>query len=163
MFIRWPAQADLRNQYMRDGLPRILVVEAGASPPVCNDPLEDWVRPPVGQDDVGARVRTLRSRLDSQQTPVLDSSGTLTFGMHAITVSNLQAELMELLTQHFREVVYRQEFTQRLAKHVERVTRNSLDLHIMRLRRRLSPTGLVIRTAWRRGYVLELDADASGQ
>ncbi|MFB8248418.1 winged helix-turn-helix domain-containing protein [Streptomyces sp. NPDC001046] len=133
------------------------MVEAGARPPVCNDPFEDWVRAPISRDDLDARVRALQNRLDSRQIPTLDSAGTLTFGAHSITVSNVQTELMELLIEHFGEVVYRHELAQRLAERVQRPTRNSLDLHIMRLRRRLSPTDLVIRTAWGRGYALEVE------
>ncbi len=158
MFVRWPAQIDLRNRCKRDGVPRLLVVEAGARPPVCNDPFEDWVRAPISRDDLDARVRALQNRLDSRQIPTLDSAGTLSFGPHSITISNVQTELMELLIEHFGEVVYRHELAQRLAERVQRPTRNSLDLHIMRLRRRLSPTGLVIRTAWGRGYALDTEA-----
>jgi DNA-binding response OmpR family regulator len=134
------------------------VVEAGARPPVCNDPFEDWVRAPISRDDLDARVRALQNRLDSRQIPTLDSAGTLIFGSHSITVSNVQTELMELLIEHFGEVVYRHELAQRLAERVQRPTRNSLDLHIMRLRRRLASTDLVIRTAWGRGYALEVEA-----
>ncbi|MCP3820205.1 winged helix-turn-helix domain-containing protein [Streptomyces sp. A3M-1-3] len=99
----------------------------------------------------------MQNRLDSRQVPTLDSAGTLSFGQQSITISNAQTELMELLIEHFGEVVYRHELAQRLAERVPMpmVTRNSLDLHIMRLRRRLSPMDLVIRTAWGRGYVLE--------
>ena len=140
MFVRWPAQTDLRNRCKREGVPRLLVVEAGARPPVCNDPFEDWVRAPIARADLDARVRALQNRLDHRQTPTLDSAGTLTFGPYSITVSNVQTELMELFVEHFREVVYRHELTQRLAERVPKPTRNSLDLHIMRLRRRLSPT-----------------------
>ncbi|CAM5543987.1 hypothetical protein Sdia_48000 [Streptomyces diastaticus subsp. diastaticus] len=139
-------------------MPRLLVVEAGARPPVCNDPFEDWVRAPISRDDLDARVRALQNRLDSRQTPTLDSAGTLTFGSHSITVSSVQTELMELLIEHFGEVVYRHELSQRLAERVQRPTRNSLDLHIMRLRRRLTPTDLVIRTAWGRGYALDIES-----
>ena len=36
-------------------------------------------------------------------------------------------------------------------------SRNALDLHIKRLRRRIQPLGLSIRTAWGRGYILEAE------
>jgi DNA-binding response OmpR family regulator len=159
MFVRWPAQIDLRNRAKRDGIPRLLVVEGRAQPPVCNDPIEDWVRPPISRDDLDARVRALKNRLDSRRVPTLDPAGTLSFGANSITISSAQTELMEVFVEQFGEVVYRSELAQRLAERVPKPTRNSLDLHIMRLRRRLSPLGLVIRTAWGRGYLLELAAD----
>jgi len=155
IFVRWPVRADLRNQCRREGKPRLLVVEGDAQPPVCADPLEDWVRSPISRDDLAVRVKTLKKRLESQLAPKLDSAGTLCFGTYTITVSRTQAELMDLLIEHFGEVVYRNELEQRLAELVTTPTRNSLDLHIMRLRRRLAPIELFIRTAWGRGYVLQ--------
>ncbi|MFH8616442.1 helix-turn-helix domain-containing protein [Streptomyces sp. NPDC017979] len=155
MFVRWPAQMDLRSRCRREGVPRLLVVEGGARPPVCIDPFEDWVRAPISKDDLEARVRALQNRLNSRRVPTLDAAGTLSFGGHSITVSNAQSELMDLLIERFGEVVYRGEFVHRLAERVPTVTRNSLDLHIMRLRRRLLPIDLSIRTVWGRGYLLE--------
>lgn len=159
VFVRWPAQIDLRNRARLCGIPRLLVVEAGAKPPVCDDPIEDWVRAPISRVDLDARVKALRSRLDNRRVPVLDPAGLLTFGANSISVSTAQADLMELFIEQFGEVVYRSELTQCLAERAPKPTRNLLDLHIMRLRRRLSPLGLVIRTAWGRGYLLELAAD----
>jgi DNA-binding response OmpR family regulator len=40
--------------------------------------------------------------------------------------------------------------------------RNALDVHVLRLRRRLVPVGLVIRTVRSRGYLLEV-SDARQQ
>ncbi|MGP3691594.1 helix-turn-helix domain-containing protein [Streptomyces sp. IBSNAI002] len=136
-------------------MPRLLVVEAGAQPPISNDPVEDWVRPPVSRDDLEARVTALQSRFDSNRVPTLDSTGTLSFGHHSITVSSTQTELMRLLVDRFGDVVHRSEFVQRFALQALTLNRNALDLHIMRLRRRLLPIELSIRTVWGRGYMLE--------
>ncbi|WP_277347772.1 MULTISPECIES: winged helix-turn-helix domain-containing protein [unclassified Streptomyces] len=155
IFVRWPAQADLRTRCRKEGVPRLLVVEAGAQPPISNDPVEDWVRPPVSRDDLEARVKVLQNRFNSRRVPTIDSTGTLSFGRHSITISTTQTELMRLLIDRFGEVVYRIEFVQRLATRTPTLNRNSLDLHIMRLRRRLLPLDLSIRTVWGRGYMLE--------
>jgi DNA-binding winged helix-turn-helix (wHTH) protein len=155
VFVRWPAQADLRTRCRKEGVPRLLVVEAGAQPPISNDPVEDWVRPPVPRDDLEARVKALQNRFNSRRVPTLDSTGTLSFGPHSITISTTQTELMRLLIDRFGEVVYRIEFVQCLAMRTPTLNRNSLDLHIMRLRRRLLPIELSIRTVWGRGYMLE--------
>lgn len=154
VFVRWPTMADLRNQCKQEGRPCILVVEGGAKAPVCTDPLEDWVRSPISRDDLTARVKALKNRLANRRVPRIDSAGMLCLGAEFITISTTQAGLMELLIEHFGEVVYRDELEQRLAELVPMPTRNSLDLHIMRLRRRLSALELVIQTAWGRGYVL---------
>lgn len=155
-FVRWPAQANLRNHCKREGIPCLLVVEGGAEPPLCSDPREDWVRAPISRTDLEARVAALRHRARSRRTPVLDSTGTLYFDAQWVTISTTQTELMELFVERFESVVSRQELRQRLVKSaLSTPTRNSLDLHIMRLRRRLVPVNLAIRTAWGRGYLLE--------
>lgn len=155
VFLRWPAQADLRTRFQEQGVPRLLVVEGGAQPPISNDPVEDWVRPPVSRHDLEARVKGLQDRFRSRQTPTLDATGTLSYGRHCITISTMQTELMRLLIDRFGKVVYRMEFVQCLAMQTQTLSRNSLDLHIMRLRRRLRPIELSIRTVWGRGYMLE--------
>ncbi|MFZ3561271.1 helix-turn-helix domain-containing protein [Streptomyces sp. BH055] len=136
-------------------MPRLLVIEGGAQPPVSNDPVEDWVRPPVSREDLQARVKALQNRFESRRIPTIDCTGNLCFGRHSITISTTQTELMQLLIDRFGEVVYRVEFMQRLAERTPALNRNSLDLHIMRLRRRLLPIGLSIRTVWGRGYMLD--------
>ncbi|XTZ13629.1 winged helix-turn-helix domain-containing protein [Micromonospora echinospora] len=155
IFVRWPAQVDLRTRCRREKIPRLLVVEGGAEPPVSTDPVEDWVRPPISSDDLNARVQALQNRFDSSRLPTLDPAGTLTFGTHSIIISTTQTEIMKLLIERFGEVVYRKEFVNRLGNHVPALSRNSLDLHIMRLRRRLSRIDLSIRTVWGRGYMLQ--------
>lgn len=158
VFIRWPAQLDLRNRCRMEGTPRLLVVEGGVEPPLSNDPLEDWVRPPVRQDDLHARIKALQNRFNSHRLPILDdASGTLSFGPHSITISSTQMDLMRLLIDRFGEVVYRKELMHCFATRMPGVTRNSLDLHIMRLRRRILPVELSIRTVWGRGYILDRD------
>jgi two-component system, OmpR family, response regulator len=138
----------------------LLVVEGGAQPPISNDPVEDWVRPPVSRDDLEARVKALQHRFDSRRVPTIDSTGTLSFGCHSIVISTTQTELMRLLIERFGKVVYRIELVQCLAMRTPKLSRNSLDLHIMRLRRRLLPIDLSIRTVWGRGYMLENGATA---
>lgn len=155
IFVRWPAQADLRSRCRKEGVPRLLVVEAGAEPPVSTDPVEDWVRPPVSRDDLDARVSALQNRFDDRRLPTLDPAGTLSFGRQSVNISTTQTELMKLLIERFGEVVYRNEFVHHLGPQMSTLTRNSLDLHIMRLRRRLVSIDLSIRTVWGQGYMLE--------
>ncbi len=163
VFIRWPAQQELRTQCQQQNVPRLLVVEAGAQPPVSDEPDEDWVRPPVSRDDLETRVATLRNRFRDRQVPVLDLAGTLTIGERSITVPPMQTGMVQLLVERFGEVVYRNELANCLARPSAAPgqevalapNRNSVDLHIMRLRRRLETVGLSIQTAWGQGYQLE--------
>lgn len=154
-FVRWPAEAGLRSYWKKEGIPCLLVVEGGAQPPVCMDSSEDWVRAPISRSDLEARVKALRYRVYSHRTPILDATGTLYFGDRSLIMSHAQTELMELFVARFGQVVCRRDLETRLAERVPSPTRNSLDLHIMRLRRRLTSINLCIRTAWGRGYLLE--------
>lgn len=155
-FIRWPAQAELRIQYSKEGIPRLLIVEGGATPPVCDDPYEDWVRAPIPRPDLEARVVALRHRLAVHTVPVLDPAGQLSFRGRSITVSTTQTLLLQPFVTRFGAVVDRVELhTILVGRSVCEPTRNSLDLQIMRLRRRVDALGLALDTAWGRGYVLQ--------
>jgi DNA-binding response OmpR family regulator len=154
-FVRWPAEAERRHYWKRRGVPCLLVVEAGAQPPISTDTNEDWIRAPISRTDLEVRVRALRQRNSNLHLPVLDPTGTLSFESRSVILSTTQTELMEPLVKQFGEVVYREELQERLSSRATRPTRNSLDLHILRLRRRLGSIGLIIRTAWGRGYLLD--------
>ncbi|MBX7464522.1 winged helix-turn-helix domain-containing protein [Streptomyces xanthochromogenes] len=140
-------------------MPRILVVEARAEAPVCEDVCEDWVRAPIAAHDLQARVNALSRRYRMNRLPCLDESGVLHFSSRSVTVSPTQTELLELLVPNFREVVPREALRYRLGQVNGSRTRNALDLHMMRTRERIQPLGLSIRTVWGRGYVLESQAD----
>ncbi|MEX2971732.1 helix-turn-helix domain-containing protein [Streptomyces sp. C184] len=122
-------------------------------------PREDWVRAPISRLDLTARVTALKHRAYGRETPALDAAGTLIFGTQSVTISSTHADIMELLVTRFGEVVHRSELMERLVRRTPYPTRNALDLHIMRLRRRLAPVGLAIRTAWGRGYLLETSTE----
>jgi two-component system OmpR family response regulator len=157
-FIRWPAQADLRTRCGQERIPRLLIIEGGATPPVCHDPYEDWVRAPISRPDLEARVATLRNRLADHALPALDPAGQLSFKDRSTTLSATQALLLEPFVERFGEVVGRSELRGILVENSATTpTRNSLDLHVMRLRRRVSELDLVLDTAWGRGYLLRSD------
>ncbi|MFE1199504.1 winged helix-turn-helix domain-containing protein [Streptomyces olivaceoviridis] len=153
--IRWPVEAETRNYCRRAGIPRLLVVEAGNEAPVCVDPTEDWIRASAPRGDVEARIQALAQRAYGQQTPTVDSTGILYFGTDSVAISSTQIGIMEHFVAHYGEVVYRSELEQHVAKATGKISRNALDLQIMRLRRRIVSVGLSIRTVWGRGYILE--------
>lgn len=154
-FVRWPSESLLRNYYKSRGMPCLLVVETGAQAPICTGPNEDWIRVPVSREDVESRVEALQRRMYTQTTPVIDSAGVLHYGERSIALSKVQVHLMDQFIEHYGEVVYRSELVQCLTEIVRSSTRNSLDLHVMRIRRRISPVGLQISTVRGSGYLLE--------
>jgi DNA-binding response OmpR family regulator len=153
--LRWPVQEELREECRTRGVPRILVVEARQNAPVCEDIYEDWVRTPVAPQDLKARADALLQRYLHNHAPLLDGNGVLRFASQSVLLSPMQAELLSLLVSRFGHVVPREALRFRLGQEEAAVTRNALDLHMMRIRQRISPLGLAIRTVWGRGYVLE--------
>ena len=49
--VRWPGEADKREDLTDKGVPRLLLLEDGVMPPATQDCLEDWVRVGSGEGD----------------------------------------------------------------------------------------------------------------
>ncbi|WP_063772656.1 winged helix-turn-helix domain-containing protein [Streptomyces sp. CT34] len=115
---------------------------------------EDWIRLPTRNEDMQARIATLQARNVGHCAPQVEPNGVIRRGSRTVTVSPTEAELVRLLTVNFGEVVPRESLRKRLCQDNRHASRNALDLHIMRIRRRITPLRLEIHTAWGRGYTL---------
>ncbi|WP_245685547.1 helix-turn-helix domain-containing protein [Streptomyces yerevanensis] len=124
---------------------------------------EDWVRAPISREDLRARVAALRARSFPYTRPRVDLNGSLKYRDRLISVSPVESALLEILTAGFRKLSTRNELVECLVEQRACSSRNALDLHIMRIRRRIRPLGLVIRTAWGRGYILEPNDGPAGE
>ena len=161
VLVRWPDEQDRREELRRSGRPRLLLIDDSAPAPVTVDALEDWIRLPADDSDVRARVASLeqRAQASGSPTPTLDDDGVLRVNGRWVALPPVEARLTSALLGRFGAVVSRDA----LAKSGwpdGAPGRNALDVHVLRLRRRLDGVGLVIRTVRSRGYVLELDADS---
>lgn len=155
--VRWPAEFEKREKYHELGVLRLLVVEGGAQAPICTDIREDWIRAPITHSDLIARMQALRAKTVDHCSPRVDRGGIIHYGAQSAAVSPTEADLLELLTFNFGVLVPRETLRDRLSIQPGAASRNALDLHIMRIRRRIAPLGLVIQTAWGRGYVLTVE------
>jgi len=155
--IQWPSEEERLSQLRRDQVPRLVLVPEGMAPPLTADVLEDWIRLPAVDEDVRSRVRVLADRADGAEesrVPELDENGLLRAGGHWVSLPPVEHRLMVVLLDRYRAVVSRDALAR--AGWPEGIPgRNVLDVHIVRLRRRLSPLGLAIRTVRSRGYLLE--------
>lgn len=154
--LRWPHQDDRRQALAARGRPRLLLVAPSDPPPVCDDTLEDWVRMPAPDDDVAARADALRRRVSSAVagTPEIDADGVVRLGRAWVALPPVEARIMGALVSRFETVVHRSQLA--VAGWPDGAPgRNALDVHVLRLRRRVAPLGLVIRTIRSRGYLLE--------
>lgn len=157
--VRWPGERREREELARLGRARLLLVDDATAPPIAADPLEDWVRVSDADLDVRARLEGLRLRLEQtlELVPELDDDGVLRFGERWAPLPPVEARLTSALVSRFGAVVSRDDLA--AAGWPDGAPgRNALDVHVLRLRRRLRPVRLAIRTVRSRGYLLEPSA-----
>jgi DNA-binding response OmpR family regulator len=166
VLVRWPEDEPSRVRLRESGVPRLLHVDKASSPPAIVDELEDWIRVPSDEVDLHARVETLdrRARARTAAVPDLDENGVLRTGAGWVPLPPVEARLTGALLDRYGAVVSRDALG-RAGWPEGPPGRNALDVHVLRLRRRLAPLGLAIRTVRSRGYLLEwtgVAATASG-
>jgi DNA-binding response OmpR family regulator len=154
--VRWPAEEERRERLSARNLPRLLLVEDGVLPPDSDDCLEDWLRVPA--DDTELRIRTAnlerRCVLHAGTEPMLDEDSVLHHRESWVALPPVEARLMSAMLDRLGAVVTRDALS-RAGWPEGAPGRNALDVHVLRLRRRVAPLGLVIRTVRSRGYLLE--------
>lgn len=162
VLVRWPDERDRREELRRTGRPRLLLLDDGSPAPTTVDALEDWIRLPADEADVRARVQALELRAmgNGAGLPSLDDDGVLRVDGQWVALPPVEARLTSALLDRWGAVVSRDALS-RAGWPDGAPGRNALDVHVLRLRRRLDPLGLVIRTVRSRGYVLE--ASDTGQ
>ena len=155
VLVRWPEE-DVRLRELREtGSPRLLLLNGESEPPESADCLEDWIRLPADDRDVRARVARLASRSETQQpAPQVDGDGLLRYRGRWVALSPVESALAITLVDRFGAVVGRDTLARR-AWPEGTPTRNALDVHMLRLRRRISTLGLEVRTVRARGYLLQ--------
>jgi DNA-binding response OmpR family regulator len=167
--LRWPEEAGRRSSISQSGVPRLLLVADGEEPPPVADCLEDWIRVPAAESEVKARVDALAARSQAHMgngnengheqpagppTPEIDDFGVLRLNGAWVALPPLEARLAEALLERLGAVTSRETLV-RAGWPAGAPGRNALDVHVLRLRLRLQPVGLAIRTVRSRGYLME--------
>ena len=155
--LHWPADADRREELRRAGRPRLLLLGAGDLPPGLAD-LEDWVRLPVDERDLSARIQRLAQRAaaahDLQPGEItVDEDGFVRWNGNKVSTPPIESEIMRRLAQSPNRMVPRDELITLVWGEQHRQS-HSLDSRIFTLRSRLQPLGLAVRTIRGRGFVL---------
>ena len=153
--VRLPDESRQLEELRRRGIPRLALVAPHAPPFTPVDLLEDWVRLPAAPVDVRARVLALAGRADEslERRPELTDDRLLRYGRWWVALAPADARLMAPLVDRFGSVVGRGELAK--AGWPDGLpSRNSLDVQLGRLRRRLKGSGLTLRTVRSRGCVL---------
>ena len=159
VLLRWPLEQERREALARQGRPRVLLVEGDEPAPTLADCLEDWVRLPASEEDIDARTRAVLQRAATHLPvrPELDPDGVLRFGSDWVSLPPVEARLMAALIERYGAVVSRDQLA-RAGWPKGAPGRNALDVHMLRVRRRIAPLDLAIRTVRSRGYLLEAQA-----
>jgi DNA-binding response OmpR family regulator len=162
--VRWPAEAARRERLADEGIPRLLLLDEMAAPPEVDGCMEDWIRVPAPETDMRARLAGLHARAEHHAPPVptLDLDGVLRYGTGWVSLPPVEARLTAALLERFGAVVSRDALS-RAGWPEGAPGRNALDVHVLRLRRRLARLALVIRTVRSRGYLLEVAAGQERQ
>ena len=154
--VRWPTELKRLDSLRELGVPRLLVLDRDTAPPASIDVLEDWVRRPVSEADIRARIDNLVHRAGSEAAvpPGVDNDGVMRYRNHWTSLPPVEARIASALASRFGSVVRREVLTS-AGWPTDPPSRNALDVHVLRLRRRIGPLELVIRTVRSRGYLLE--------
>ena len=162
VLVRWPAEAERRARLQQAGTPRLLLVDEHGAPPPPDDCLEDWIRIPADDGDVRHRLEGLahRAGFHVSDAPDLDADGVLRFAGAWVSLPPVEARLTRALVDRFGAVVGREALA-KAGWPDGAPGRNALDVHVLRLRRRLTTVGLSIKTVRSRGYLLEGSAKVS--
>jgi hypothetical protein len=154
VILHWPAQSDRVDDLERLGVPRLLLVEPDSPPPPSTSCIEDWLRLPV--DDASLRARLMALAAHAQRHPIvpsLDQHGQLTHRGDAVFLSVTDQRIAEVLVDHFGDVVSEQTLLER--SHSDGRNDQTLRVNVSRLRRRIAPLGLVITCVRGHGYVMQ--------
>ena len=150
--LRSPGASNSRD----GGVPRLLLVDQGVAPPRSADELEDWIRVPADEVDLHARVENLdrRAKTRTEVKPALDGDGVLRVNGAGSRSRRSRLASRARLLSRYGSVVSRDALAS-TGWPEGAPGRNALDVHVLRLRRRIAPLGLTIRTVRSRGYLLE--------
>jgi hypothetical protein len=157
--LRWPVDAQRLADLRENRVPRLLVVadddDGDHEIPLPVDCLEDWVLVNAPEWEVDARRQALQLRAGEHAVrPLLDDDGLLHHRDTWVSLSPVEQSLAAVLLDRFGAVVTREMLADR-AWPSGVPTRNALDVHVLRLRRRIAPLALEIRTVRSRGYLMQ--------
>lgn len=129
---------------------------------------DDYVTKPFDVKEFEARVRSLLRRQAGLRAATIDL-GAVTFdlvarqfrsGGEVLDLPARELALLELLFTRAGRVVTREAIVQSLTSLDDELSGNAIEQYISRLRRRLAPLGLHLRTARGLGYFLEKPREA---
>jgi two-component system, OmpR family, response regulator len=158
VLLQWPADAVEAQRLVREGVPHLLLVADGETPPVTGACLQDWLSLPAADAEIRARMLGLAQRAaNHQRVPHVDELGHLSHRGRSVFLSPTDQRLAHALIERFREVVAERDLIE--AVWPEGATNQALRVHISRLRHRIVPIGLNVKCVRSSGYVMTDGSD----
>jgi len=124
---------------------------------------DDYLVKPFSLNELQARVRALLRRGAGTAAPTL-LYGNLSYDsvdrVASVAGSPLQLSLheagvLEILLRRFGRVVSKEQLVEQLYSYDKEVSHNAIEVYIHRLRKKLTDSGVEVRTHYGRGYVVD--------
>jgi DNA-binding response OmpR family regulator len=128
---------------------------------------DDYMTKPFDLPELEARVRALirRSHFGAETEIVYGpvrmdtASRSITISGEPVEFSSKELAVFELLLQRPGRVVSKEQLLEHMYGFEEEVSQNAIEVLIHRLRKKIEPYGLAVRTIRGLGYVLEMNND----
>jgi len=124
---------------------------------------DDYMAKPFAMPELAARVRALVRRSQAQTGPkivhgplVMDNlARRATLGGQPLELAAREWAVLEVLLARVEKIVSKDSIIQAVASWGEELTPNAIEVYVSRLRAKLEPAGVRIRTVRGFGYMLE--------
>jgi two-component system OmpR family response regulator len=124
---------------------------------------DDYLVKPFSLNELQARVRALLRRGHGSAVPVLTyrelsfdpATRTASIRGHALPLSLHELSVLEVLVRRFGRPVSKEQLVEQIYTYDQEVSHNAIEVYVHRLRKKIGDTGLIVRTLYGRGYILD--------